>query len=147
MPAIAARRTALAIAAILAALYLGNGFAMVTAPHAWYGAVPGVAASGPLNAHFVRDIGFAYLVAGTAFAWTLCRPSRLAACALVGSAWPALHAVAHLAEWLHHGPPPAPILLADGLGVLIPALLGLALATWAPRAPAGTEHPRGEKSC
>lgn len=141
------RRLAPALAAALAVLYLGNGLVMLVAPLAWYGVVPGVAASGPFNAHFVRDIGLAYLLAGTAFAWALRRPSRLAAGALLGSAWPALHALTHLTEWLHHGLPPVRILLADGLGVLAPALLGLALAAWAARTPGVVAHPRGETPC
>ncbi|MCB1748624.1 MAG: hypothetical protein H6977_09115 [Gammaproteobacteria bacterium] len=135
------------LTALLAVLYLGNGLAMLSAPAAWYAAVPGVAASGPYNDHFVRDIGLAYLLAGGAFAWALRRPRHLAACAIVGSAWPALHALVHLAEWLHHGLPPARILLADGLGVLAPALLGLALAAWAARTPGIVANPRGETPC
>ena len=37
-------------------------------PADWYATVPGVVATGPLNAHFVRDIGAAHLVAGVTLA-------------------------------------------------------------------------------
>jgi hypothetical protein len=40
-----------------------NGVFMVVAPAAWYPIVPGVVESGPFNAHFIRDIGAAFLVA------------------------------------------------------------------------------------
>jgi len=80
------------------ALALGlaaNGLLMLAAPVPWYGLVPGVAESGPLNAHFIRDIGAAYLVAGggvVAFLFDRrARPAALAACAFL-----ALHALVHL---------------------------------------------------
>ncbi len=44
-----------------------NGGVMLVVPATWYALVPGVAGTGPLNAHFVRDIGGAYLVAGVVF--------------------------------------------------------------------------------
>jgi hypothetical protein len=49
---------------ILALLLAANGVAMFVDPPAWYAAVPGVANTGPLNHHFVRDLGVAYFAAG-----------------------------------------------------------------------------------
>ncbi|MGB6542898.1 MAG: hypothetical protein WBF03_18735 [Xanthobacteraceae bacterium] len=72
-----------------------NGLIMLAVPADWYAMVPGVAGTGPFNAHFVRDIGAAYLVAGATLPWfALNRAARPAA--LAGAAFLALHALVHL---------------------------------------------------
>src|SRR6476619_8027266 len=53
-----------AVAWILGIALAANGLVMLGAPAAWYAAVPGVAATGPFNAHFIRDIGVAYVLCG-----------------------------------------------------------------------------------
>lgn len=86
------------IARLLLALILaGNGVVMLFVPSLWYQLIPGVTGTGPLNAHFVRDIGCAYLCAGAAFAW-LSRDSRAWPAALTGSAFLLLHALVHVGE-------------------------------------------------
>jgi hypothetical protein len=64
---------------------------------AWYAAVPGVTHTGPLNFHFVRDIGSAYLVAGGALAWLAINPGAWPA-VLTAAVFLTLHAVTHLAD-------------------------------------------------
>ena len=63
-----------------------NGAFMMMAPAAWYPIFPGVVQSGPFNAHFIRDIGAAFLVAGVGFVWfandSRARPAALAAARL-----------------------------------------------------------------
>jgi len=72
----------------------GNGGFMLLAPRTWYELVPGVGDTGPFNAHFVRDVGAAYLVAGAALiAFLLDRRARPAA--LAGAAFLSLHALVH----------------------------------------------------
>lgn len=109
---------------ILALGLAGNGLTMLLSPGYWYEHVPGVSLTGPLNTHFVRDIGCAYMAASAALAWglldaRLARPmTALAALFLV------LHAAVHLYElsmgicgwssWLRAFP-----------GVTLPALLTL----------------------
>ena len=56
------------LAWIIGAALAANGLFMLASPAAWYAAVPGVMLTGPLNPHFVRDIGGAYLVAGASLA-------------------------------------------------------------------------------
>jgi hypothetical protein len=56
------------LALILGAGLAAKGLFMLGDPAAWYAAVPGVPMTGPLNPHFVRDIGCAYCVAGAALA-------------------------------------------------------------------------------
>jgi hypothetical protein len=76
---------------------VANGVFMLVLPERWYAAVPGVAATGPFNPHFVRDIGAAYLVAGGALLWLL-RDQRARPAAIAGAAFLALHALVHLAD-------------------------------------------------
>jgi hypothetical protein len=101
-----------------------NGVAMIAAPHAWYAAVPGVAEHGAFNAHFVRDIGAANLLAGAALIGTVLRPVLWPA-ALLGGLFLAVHAAFHAAEAIAGHVAPATALLE------VP-LLGLtaALAVW-----------------
>jgi hypothetical protein len=47
------------IAAILGLGLAANALAMLGASVWWYGAVPGVPATGPYNPHFIHDIGMA----------------------------------------------------------------------------------------
>jgi len=62
------------------------GLTMLAVPDAWYAFVPGVPETGPLNPHFVRDIGAAYLVAGATLVWfAIDRAARPAA--LAGAHW------------------------------------------------------------
>lgn len=118
---------ALSIARLLLGLILSaNGIAMLAAPETWYWTVPGASASGPLNPHFVRDIGCAYLVSGIALMWLAHAASAWPA-ALAGCAFLLLHAGVHLGEAVagvaepHH-------LLRDFPGVFLVPLLSLWLA-------------------
>ena len=57
------------VARIVGLGLIANGLTMLAVPPAWYDLVPGVPQTGPLNPHFVRDIGAAYLVAGATLVW------------------------------------------------------------------------------
>src|SRR5207244_13388737 len=74
-----------------------NGFLMLVDPAGWYAMVPGVPETGPLNAHFVCDIGAAYLVTGAAIA-ALALDARAAPAALAGALFLTLHALVHVAD-------------------------------------------------
>ena len=111
-------------AAWIAGIVCGiNGLAMILAPFAWYGAVPGVADTGPFNPHFVRDIGCAYLLAGVAL--VAAGRGTAAGAAIPAAAFLVLHALVHLGDFaagredLHH-------LLGDLPGVFVLA----AVAIW-----------------
>jgi hypothetical protein len=79
-----------AVAWILGIALAANGFVMLGAPAAWYAAVPGVAATGPFNAHFIRDIGVAYVLCGASLPWFAISPAARPA-AVIGAAFLALH--------------------------------------------------------
>lgn len=88
-------RTSLAI--VLGLALAGNGLFMLYDPAAWYGLVPGVPDTGPLNVHFVRDMGCAYLVTGSALV-ALTLDVRMRPAALAGAVFLSLHALVHLGE-------------------------------------------------
>ncbi|HLI66091.1 MAG TPA: hypothetical protein VKU90_06975 [Caulobacteraceae bacterium] len=122
------RRTITTIlAAGLAVILAGNGLAMLFAGAWWYNAVPGAPLTGPFNAHFVKDIGAAYLVcaaACAAFAW---RPQAAWPALAAAAAFLTLHAAIHVADAIA-SPTCGQALMRDAPGVFIPALATLALA-------------------
>lgn len=133
-------RTVLALAI---GMLLGiNGLAMLVVPAGWYALVPGVTETGPLNHHFVRDIGAAYLVAAAALAW-FALDARARAAALAGGAFLALHAAVHVGEAFADGHPAH--LLRDLAGVLLPPALVLWLAWPRRRADNSRRSNRHEK--
>jgi hypothetical protein len=115
--------------ALIGIFNVGNGVYMLVAPQAWYGAVPGVAASGPMNTHFIVDVGFAFIASGAGQLLGLKASRAGAAFALAGSVWPALHAAFHVWGWLTHGLPGEPAALwSEVAGVVLVAAVGLVLA-------------------
>jgi hypothetical protein len=115
---------------VLAAAMAANGVYMFIDPAGWYAMVPGVPATGPLNYHFVRDIGIAYFTAGAALAWSVTgagwRASALAALFLGG------HALLHLGETIlghHHD-----VIVNELLAVHTPAILAVVISIMQRRA-------------
>jgi hypothetical protein len=83
------------LAWINAAALAANGLFMLADPASWYAAVPGVTATGPLNPHFVRDIGCAYIVVGVSLA-AFAIDARYRAAALAAGTFLTLHALVHV---------------------------------------------------
>ena len=120
-----------------AAVFSLNGILMLGIPAVWFNTLPGVAATGPFNAHFVRDVGAAYLVCGLAFLWLLRDAARAWPAAVGGCLFLLLHAAIHVLEFFT-GVQSLAHLLAD-----IPAVLLLpSVALWSawPRAVRGGHH-------
>jgi len=107
---------------------------MLAAPAGWYGAIPGVAGTGPANPHFIRDIGCAYLVVALSLFWLAKTPRQAWPAALAGGAFLAFHALVHLWDSLA-GRESFGQLVKDLPTVFLPAILVLWLA-W-PRSRAG----------
>ena len=113
---------------IIVAIGLGlalaaNGLLMLVDPATWYALVPGVPETGPLNAHFVRDIGCAYLLTGVALgALAVSEGARSAA--LAGALFLTLHAAVHVADAIA-GRAHADHSLTDLAGVFAPAAIAL----------------------
>ena len=112
---------------------LANAAWMLVAPAHWYANLPAaVPDTGPLNLHFVRDIGSTFAVLGGALlaaaVWPRLRVPALAATA----GFYVLHALVHITDTLG-GRLPASHWLIDFPGVYGPALLLVALTAAAAR--------------
>ena len=93
------------LALILIVYLLTNALMMILAPADWYQIVPDVSQTGGFNAHFIRDIGFAFLLSGLGITWRLLDSVRGKAAALLGAFFLLLHAGYHLLETIvsnHH---------------------------------------------
>jgi len=114
---------------VLGAFHLANAFWMLFAPEGWYANFPaGVADTGPLNIHFVRDVGCAFLSSGVALVWAAATSQvtvRLA-CVVLAALFIGGHAAVHLFD-LARGALPERHWLVDLPGVFAPTLILAAL--------------------
>lgn len=115
------------VAALLALVLAGNALAMLFNGLAWYGAVPGVTSTGPYNAHFIRDIGAAYLVAALGLAWFAWRPREGWPALAAGAAFLTFHAAIHVYDATCGSTPLADV-QRDFVGVYLFAAVPLLLA-------------------
>ena len=122
---------------VLGAGMILNACWMFIDPGHWYAELPAaVPDTGPLNAHFVRDVGCAFLAAGVALVWAaLDAPRRLP---LVGTAAIFLtgHAVLHVYDTATGALPHSHWWL-DFPGVYLPALVLVWATALLARAPVG----------
>ena len=120
-----------ALLLIFGLIHVANALAMLAFPQSWAASVVHRIGPSHLELHFIADIGAAFLVSGAALIWSARRGPRFAVWAVAGAAWPALHALIHAREWLTEGlPRTTGDLFAEGVGVLLVGLAGVALA-WA----------------
>jgi len=117
---------------ILGIVNVAHGLWMLMAPESWYLHLPAaVPDTGPLNVHFVRDIGAAFFTIGLAFCVTAPHARRSRGVMLAATVFFGMHAAIHIADVLsgrlHHGH-----WLIDLPGVFLPAIvLGvLCLPRW-----------------
>lgn len=111
------------VAALLGFTGAANGLFMLAAPAIWYDSVPGLPHTGPFNAHFVSDIGVAYLVASVALLARTWRSLYWPA-AVAGAAFMCGHAIIHVLDIALERTGNAGV---DVWLVIVPALL----AAWA----------------
>jgi len=115
-------RIALAIAA---ASNLVNGGWMLADPVGWYHAIPGVSGSGPLNEHFVRDVGATFTVLGLALARGAAVPAERPLAIGVVAAFYVAHALVHVWDVARGLFPPGQWRL-DVLPIHLPAVVMVA---------------------
>jgi hypothetical protein len=109
-------------------LSLCNGAWMLASPLSWYTDFPAaIPHTGSFNAHFIRDIGVAYLVAALGFGWCALHPERRRPVHVGLTVFFVGHALIHVFETLA-GHLPGSHWLIDAPGVFLPALLLLILA-------------------
>src|SRR5258708_15593454 len=85
------------LALLLGFVLAANGLWMLIDPAFWYAQIPGVPETGPLNPHFVRDIGCAYLLTGGALIGHAL-DERPQTAAFAGALFLTLHALVHVAD-------------------------------------------------
>lgn len=86
---------------LFAAGNLANGLWMLAAPVHWYFHLPAnVPGSGPLNEHFVRDIGCIFFLIGVALAVAVFRPRLRLPAMLLATAFYGMHALVHVFDSL-----------------------------------------------
>ena len=115
------------LAALLGFGLILNGFTMIGFSPLWYAQMPGVADTGPFNAHFVRDIGCAFLVAGLSFVWGAVQRERARGAMIMGALFLALHALMHAWDLAAGREPPGHVVM-DLPGIALPAVLAFWLA-------------------
>lgn len=117
---------------------LGNGVWMLADPAHWYFNLPaGVPDFGPMNEHFVRDIGCIYLLMGAALAVGAFVPRwRFAACAVTTSFY-VLHAVVHVVDTMRGLVGPEHWMI-DLPGIYVPALILIGVTILVARHPSAS---------
>lgn len=118
---------------LMAILNAGNGVVMLTAPEAWYeNLVPGVPNTGPMNTHFERDIGLAFLSFGLGLGWAAFNLKKALPVHVLATIFIGGHGLFHVIEILRGSLPPEHWQL-DFAGVFVPSALMLVLcipAVW-----------------
>lgn len=117
-------RLAQVLVAVAALFALANGLFMLVSPLGWYDAVGTVRATGPANAHFIRDVGLAYLMAAMLLGYAALNLAMRWAAALAGAGWLALHGGLHVWE-VAKGLCAPGVFWAEAPGTLGPPLLAL----------------------
>jgi hypothetical protein len=108
---------------VLGLMNLANGLWMLFAPESWYLHLPaGVPDTGPLNPHFVRDIGAAFSTIGGALLIAAGRPAARRGVLLATTTFYVLHALLHLDDIVTGRLPPSHWAI-DFPGVFLPAVL------------------------
>jgi len=118
------------LAIILAIFHGANGLVMLFAPETWYASVPDVTETGPLNQHFVRDIGLAFIAAAAAMA-LFARDAAKRMLLVPAAVFLGGHAGLHLIEMATHGTN-AGDAARDLAVIVLPGLLPLALLIMRP---------------
>jgi len=119
--------------AISAVGNLANGAWMLADPAGWYAGVPAAVPDfGPLNEHFVRDLGAVFTVLGIALGWAAFVPTLRVPMLAIVTLFYGLHALVHVYDTLRGLVGPAHWAI-DFPGVYLPALLLVAMTVAAAR--------------
>jgi hypothetical protein len=82
---------------VLGAITLANSLWMLAGPMHWYTDLPAaVPDTGPFNAHFVRDIGCAFLATGAALVWAAYSTRFRLPLACIAALFLVAHALLHI---------------------------------------------------
>ncbi|MEI9993605.1 MAG: hypothetical protein WDM91_03335 [Rhizomicrobium sp.] len=113
----------------LGLFHLANGLTMLLWPAWWAAVVVHLNAPDHLHHHFITDIGLAFAASGIGMLLGARRGASRAAYAAAGAAWPLLHGLLHVEEWIAIGPPVAAgDRISEGVGVILAGIAGAVLA-------------------
>jgi len=102
---------------------LGNGIYMLAAPDHWFHEMPAaIPDTGPMNAHFVRDVGVVYALSGAGLLWGALNLARAYPVLVMVALFYAGHGALHVADILM-GHLPADHWWIDFSGVFLPAIV------------------------
>lgn len=111
--------------ALFTVVALFIGLHMAIAPLHWYHSVPGVPDTGPANTHFIRDLGFAFLMGAAALGLGLYKRAQRRLLIGIAFIWFGSHGIIHIFSVLsghsHNGTG------AEVALVILPAVLMVAL--------------------
>jgi len=111
---------------VFAAINLLNGIWMLASPNGWFYGIPAaVPDTGPLNEHFVRDVGGTYVTMALALLWAAERRALRVPLVTIVLVFHVLHAGAHMVDTLA-GRLPMSHWAVDFPGVYLPTI-GLVL--------------------
>lgn len=126
------KKLVIGTAVVLGVAAEANGLFMLVSPAHWYLSVPGVTTTGPFNQHFIRDIGFIFLLIGTAFLLGAAMPRYRVVLWAASTLWLAGHALFHFWEVAVGICEPSAI-ARDFPAVTLPVIIGALLILWAVR--------------
>jgi hypothetical protein len=107
---------------------LGNGIYMLVAPGHWFHEMPaGIPDTGPMNPHFVRDVGVVYALAGGGLLWAAFNVAQAYPVYLMVTLFYLGHALLHVFDIIA-GHLPAAHWGVDFMGVFFPAIVLCAIA-------------------
>lgn len=115
---------------VLGALATLNGAVMMLAPEPYF--LRAAAETGPLNLHFVRDVGAAYATSGIAAFWAARQPAWRAPLAATAALFQALHASIHVFE-VATAAQPMSRLLREAPAIYLPTLILAAIVLYSLR--------------
>ena len=119
---------------ILGGISLGNGLWMLISASTWFHKMPvGAEDTGPVNSHFIHDVGLVYILVGIGMFWcayklTTCLNVHIGVTLFMGG-----HALIHIGEILS-GALPTSHWLIDFPLVTFPAMILIALTPFTIRA-------------
>jgi hypothetical protein len=123
---------------VVGLFHVANALWMLAFPGQWAASVVHLPVPVHIELHFIADIGMAFLASGAALIWSARLGPQFAPWAIAGAAWPALHALIHLREWVMDGLPATNgDILSEGIGVILTGAAGAVLA-WARQREGGT---------
>jgi hypothetical protein len=118
------------LAVLLGVVLLANGIFMLASPERWYVVVARGTSTGPVNHHFLRDIGLIFVFMGGAFLVGVLRPQWRVPLWAAAAIWLCGHALFHFWE-VAVGICEPSVIARDFPAVTLPAIIAVLLTLWA----------------